>query len=280
VRKPDAASYGMNLRLWNHQGNPVAMSGTSFAAPLTAGVAASLLQVAGKTISPQALKEAVLRSCVPAASGSQDVDAVGAGVVNLKHGVDCLSKSAIARSIAPRAHRARRWWLQPTAAVATAAVLLIAWHFGLHHVGTLHQMRVPFDERLDTPLRLLIGRREIDVVYLGEERIPLIAEFIKDDKGVATVLDAVEGPLQIARASAYMIGRVRPDATRPDLLMFDDGSGQAVLAWEGDPLTKPNPGSVIWLRASETWFVKNGPMVLIGHSRFQLLPGTGPPVAN
>jgi hypothetical protein len=142
ICKPDLANFGVDLVLPIHDGSQIVASGTSFASPLTAGMLAACLELTGdKSRSNAELYDLLKETCVPAADGSADPYAVGAGVANLKKSAARLGVQATRfdglRSRWSRLPnvRFRRHVLFPVGAAAVVIVAGLGWLLGLGHVG-------------------------------------------------------------------------------------------------------------------------------------------------
>ena len=126
LKKPDLANYGVNLNLPDHNGQYRSISGTSFAAPLTAGVLAGCwATTGGKNV--ERSYELMRRSTTPPSRG--EAEATGTGIANL----------AIAAGVSKyKVRSVRRFRSNAVKACLTAAVALIvfaALWLSLDHVG-------------------------------------------------------------------------------------------------------------------------------------------------
>lgn len=254
VKKPDLANFGVNLQMPDHNGDLIIASGTSFASPLTAGGMAACMEVLNKKGTVAALYDLLRSSCVPAASDSRDPNLSGFGIANLKRAVERLRPAVSEERIAWRKLVPTPLLMRAAAATAALALLAVVWHFGLSHVDSLrYELAMSRSKKANlfpaSPAE--VGQHD---VYAPQS--PAIA---------ASNVHFVARPVT-------MIGRVGRHPSRSDELILDDGSGKAVLSWQGHQSAKPEPGTVILLRATEIRLAKDGPLTLVGKSRFQLLP--------
>jgi hypothetical protein len=156
------------------------------------------------------------------------------------------------------------------------AVLVAAWHFGLNHVGSLR-----YELAMNSSVNganLLTSRNEVEQPEPSAKQLTVTrASTIRLSPSLITPHDS--SPAHVVERPVAMIGRVERHPSRAGQLIFDDGSGKAILDWQGEQSTWPEPGSVVLLRASELRLSKDGPLVVIGKTRFQIVPGQNSPSA-
>jgi hypothetical protein len=211
--KPDLCCFGVDLRMPDCNGGTWTVSGTSFAAPLVAGVLAGTVELVGRTTGVSDIYQLVRRSCTPAAFGYRDPELSGAGIANLARIGEDRGVLTVRRAVARPSRIRKLVWR--TVGLATALSLFgTGWWFGLDHVGKL-----------------------------GERRT--------------------------FSSSLILVGRVLK-ATNEDKLLFDDGSGVALLEWHGDEGTAPDAGGIFLLHASGPRR-RDGHLVLEGGARLALV---------
>jgi hypothetical protein len=269
VKKPDLANFGVNLQMPDHKGNLIVASGTSFASPLTAGGMAACLEILNKNGTVASLYDLLRSSCVPAANDSRDPNFTGFGIANLKRAIETLRPAINVEQVAWRNLIRFPPLVRTVAAMAVLVVLAAAWLCGLNHVGSLRYELATSgsvnDHSVQGP-RIEIEQRGTSALGNSTARSSAPGSTPHDGR----LVQFVERPVT-------MIGRVERHPSRSGELIFDDGSGKAVLDWQGEKSAWPEPGSVVLLRASALRLAKDGPLVLVGMTRFQLLPGHSAP---
>lgn len=138
LTKPDVVSFGVAMRAQDHTGTWVTVSGTSFAAPLTAGIAACCAEMKPSLVhNRQDLYSLLVRSASRTGVTPSDRDACGSGLVNL-----CRAASFThdAPAIAPLWLPALRYpRIRLATAAAAAVVAMTTWALLLDHAWTRGQ---------------------------------------------------------------------------------------------------------------------------------------------
>lgn len=159
IRKPDVVCYGAAIKAPNQTGAETVVSGTSFSAPLVAGILSGCMELARRrSLSVRDLYALIRHTCTRA-NGTSDPDRVGHGIANLKLAVDRISARTQFVPIRFRSHIPRL--ARSTAAVAAIGVVVAAtWWFALDHIGM--SPKAPREALMLGRVRQVAGQTQFD----------------------------------------------------------------------------------------------------------------------